>query len=66
MDYQKQVGSKTGAAALEYALAEIARLRAALWPFAMNYQIKSGYCDDDFRRASEAMGELPIERVSDD
>lgn len=40
--------------------AEIERLRAALWPFAMNYQTGAGYCRDDFRRASEAMGELPI------
>lgn len=41
---------------IEYGATEIAKLRAALWPFAMHHQIGAGYCEDDFRRASEAMG----------
>lgn len=45
---------------LHDAASEIEKLRAALWPFAMHYQIKAGFCADDFRRAHEATGELPI------
>lgn len=45
---------------LDAALAEVRRLKEALRPFATNFQINAGYCRDDFRRASEAYGEIEI------
>ena len=39
--------------------AEIDRLRAALWPFAMKGLKGTTVCADDFRRAKDAMPHAP-------
>ena len=67
MDYQKQVGSKTGAAALEYALAEIARLRGDVMSIVQtevhraeamggNEDYPKEYIDGRYRTAIEILG----------